>query len=242
MTLWNGMLWMGFLGGIIYGSAVWLLYPDNFRKTECGRKKEAGLLGGLALGNGGIIIVICEMEEKVQALPGENRMLYPGAEEILLGLVAGGMLAAACMDAKSCYVYNYVWWWCLLWTFLLLCLPENGQLTAGKQWRILCGISRQQAIAVALFVVLQQYLFARMYGRADSHAFSACALVSCRWRGEMLWFLIHMLLAVTLLAMVQLGKGNVTLRGRLRSPRPFVPYIIITFWWEVLCMLFLEYR
>ena len=242
MTLWNGVLWMGALGGGIYGSAVWLLHLGAFRETECGRKWETGLLGGLALGNAVIIMVIGQIEETMPVTFGESGMLYQGAEELLLGLVAGGLLAAAYMDTKSSYVYNYVWWWCLLWTVLLLCLPDNGSFAASKQWRILDGISIQQVISTVLFVILQQCLFARMYGRADSHAFSVCALVSCHWRGEMLWFLIHMLLAVTLLAIVQLAKGNITLQGRLRTPRPFVPYIIITFWWEILWMVFLWHR
>ena len=242
MTLWNGVLWMGALGGEIYGSAVWLLHLGAFRETECGRKWETGLLGGLALGNAVIIMVIGQIEETMPVTLGESRLLYLGAEELLLSLVAGGLLAAAYMDAKSSYVYNYVWWWCLLWIFLLLCLPENGQFAVSKQWRILDGIRIQQVIATVLFVILQQCLFARMYGRADSHAFSVCALVSCHWQGEMLWFLIHMLLAVTLLAIVQLAKGNVTLHGRLRTPRPFVPYIIITFWWKILWMMFLWHR
>ena len=239
MTLWNGVLWMGALGGGIYGSAVWLLHLGDFREMECGRKWEAGLLGGLALGNAVIIMVIGQIEETMPVTFGESRMLYLGAEELLLGLVAGGLLAAAYMDTKSSYVYNYVWWWCLLWTGILLGVSCGGATVTGSWERtVLTGI--RQAAAVAVFVLLQQFLFARMYGRADSHAFSVCALISCRWRGEMLWFLIHMLLAVTLLALVQLGKGNVTCRGKLRTPKPFIPYIVITFWGEMVWMLCLQ--
>ena len=169
-------------------------------------------------------------------LAGGDRYLQLGAEGILLSLLAGGLLAAACMDGENCYVYNYVWWWCLLWTGILLGVSCGGATVTGSWERtVLTGI--RQAAAVAVFVLLQQFLFARMYGRADSHAFSVCALISCRWRGEMLWFLMHMLLAVTLLALVQLGKGNVTCRGKLRTPKPFIPYIVITFWGEIVWML-----
>ena len=101
MTLWNGVLWMGALGGGIYGSAVWLLHLGAFRETECGRKWETGLLGGLALGNAVIIMVIGQIEETMPVTFGESGMLYQGAEELLLGLVAGGLLAAAYMDTKS---------------------------------------------------------------------------------------------------------------------------------------------
>ena len=163
----------------------------------------------------------------LETLAGGDRYLHLGAEGILLSLLAGGLLAAACMDGENCYVYNYVWWWCLLWTGILLGVSCGGATVTGIR----------QAAAVAVFVLLQQFLFARMYGRADSHAFSVCALISCHWRGELLWFLMHMLLAVTLLAVVQLGKGNVTCRGKLRTPKPFIPYIVITFWGEILWML-----
>lgn len=240
MALWKGILWMSFLGGMVYGSAVWLLHIGSFQGIGYCGKKESGILGSLALENAGIIVAICELERRMQIIPGENRILYTGAEEVLLGLLAGGLLAAAYMDAKSSYVYNYVWWWCLLWTFFLLCLPGNGQFAVVNHCRSLKEIDVQQVIATVLFVILQQCLFARMYGRADSHAFSVCAVASCRWRGEMLCFLLHMLSAVILLTIVQLAKGNVTLSGRLRTPEPFVPYIIITFWLEILCLLFLR--
>ena len=233
------ILWSAVLGGLIYGSAIWLLRVELSGDIERMEPGKAWLLGGLAWINAVVILVIGGVDGR---LPEENRLVILGAQEILCSLLAGGLLAAACMDAVHSYVYNYVWWWCLLWTVLLLCLPDNGSFVASKQWRILYGISIQQVISTVLFVILQQCLFARMYGRADSHAFSVCALVSCHWRGEMLWFLIHMLLAVTLLAIVQLAKGNITLQGRLRTPRPFVPYIIITFWWEILWMVFLWHR
>lgn len=239
MTILNRILWLSFLGGIAYSSAFGLLHFDISQKTWYERKKERLLLG-LAFGNAGIIIVIGEIEGRTLEICGKYSILYTRAEEVLLSLLAGGLLAAAYMDAKSCYVYNYVWWWCLPWAMLLLCLPRNGQPSDIVAGMIFKGISTRQAAAMAIFVILQQWLFARMYGRADSHAFTVCALTSCRWRGEMLWFLIHMLLAVTLLAIIQLKKGNVTWRGKLRTPEPFVPYIIITFWLEILCMLLLR--
>ena len=241
----SGVLWTVCSGMVIYGSMMWLLYlldrkKPNGKKTADTKEGKKKLHSSLALGNAIVITVICEMEEKLGVLAGGNSFWPISVERIILSLLAGGLLAAACMDAEHCYVYNYVWWWSLLWTVSLLMVSFVGQNADTGQWGITDRIGIRQAAAVALFVLLQQYLFARMYGRADSHAFSVCALAMCRWRGEMLWFLIHMLLAVSLLAVVQLSQGNVTRRGRLRIPKPFIPYIITTFWAEILWMLCLQ--
>ena len=225
MSGWEVMfriLWTGVLGGLICGSAMWLQRPAALSGDMTGGgSRPAWILVGMSYVNAVVIIVIMEMKRRI---PGENSVPVPGMEEILCSLLAGGLLAAACMDAASSYVYNYVWWWCLLWTGILLAFTAGGRVTA----------------AVPVFVILQQVLFARMYGRADCHAFSVCALAGSIWQGELLWFLIHMLSAVILLAVVQLLQGNVTRRGRLHTPKPFVPYIVVTFWAELPVMLYLQ--
>ena len=236
----SGILWILFLGTVIYGSMFWLLCLTDWEKTVHVKKGKRRVLGGIAVGNAIAVILICRMEEQMGIGAVGKQAFRMGATEILLSLLAGGLLAAACMDAENCYVYNYVWWWCLLWTGSLCGISAAGQNTAGGLWRIADQTGMRQMASVVLFVFLQQYLFARMYGRADSHAFSVCALAGCHWRGEMLWFLIHMLLALSLLAVVQLRKGNVTRRGRLRTPEPFIPYIVITFWAEIVGMLCLR--
>mgnify|MGYP003300003984 FL=1 len=155
-------------------------------------------------------------------------------------LLAGGLLSAAYMDRRNCWVYNYVWWWCLPWTGILLGLPVSEAYMEDGVCRITDRFSIQQAAAVALFVLLQQILFAQMYGRADCHAFSVCALAGCAWQGNLLWFLIHMLSALTLLAAVQFCRRNVTPDGKLRVPKPFIPYIVVTFWVQIPVMLYLQ--
>ena len=94
-------------------------------------------------------------------------------------------------------------------------------MTAGGEFH---GI-----VAVLVFVMLQQLLFSRMYGKADCHAFSVCALAECGNAVGMVGFLLQMFLSVVLLTIVQLFRGNVTPRGRLREPQPFIPYIITAF-------------
>ena len=211
------ILWSVVLGGLIYGSAIWLLRVELSGDIERMEPGKAWLLGGLAWINAVVILVIGGMDGR---LPEENRLVILGAQGILCSLLAGGLLAAACMDAVHSYVYNYVWWWCLPWTGILLGLPVSE--------------------AMALFVLLQQILFAQMYGRADCHAFSVCALAGCAWQGNLLWFLIHMLSALTLLAAVQFCRRNVTPDGKLRVPKPFIPYIVVTFWVQIPVMLYLQ--
>ena len=53
-------------------------------------------------------------------------------------LLAGGLLSAAYMDRRNCWVYNYVWWWCLPWAGILgLCFggvrkcSRNGGVSAA---------------------------------------------------------------------------------------------------------------
>lgn len=233
------LIWVIFLGTLTYGGMLGLLrYGASERAGNT--PKKIWIYWGLSLGNAAVIMMICTREWQTLQPVGQNGLTGMGAESVLLSLLAGGLLAAACMDAESCYVYNYVWWWCLLWTGILWWIPAGKQSAAGELWQTADKDRIQQAAAVLVFIALQQCLFARMYGRADSHAFSVCALISCRWRAGMPGFLIHMLLAVILLAVVQLGRGNVTLSGKLRTPKPFVPYIIITFWAEILWMFFLR--
>lgn len=231
------ILWSVALGGLIYGSTIWLLRVELSGDIERMEPGKAWLLRGLAWINAVVILVIGGMDGR---LPEENRLVIQGAQEILCSLLAGGLLAAACMDAVHSYVYNYVWWWCLPWTGILLGLPVSEAYMEDGVCRITDRFSIQQAAAVALFVLLQQILFAQMYGRADCHAFSVCALAGCAWQGNLLWFLIHMLSALTLLAAVQFCRRNVTPDGKLHVPKPFIPYIVVTFWVQIPVMLYLQ--
>ena len=128
----SGILWMLFLGTVIYGSMFWLLCLTDWEKTVHVKKGKRRVLGGIAVGNAIAVILICRMEEQMGIGAVGKQAFRMGATEILLSLLAGGLLAAACMDAENCYVYNYVWWWCLLWTGILCGVSAAGQNTAGE--------------------------------------------------------------------------------------------------------------
>ena len=57
-------------------------------------------------------------------------------------LLAGGLLSAAYMDRRNCWVYNYVWWWCLPWAGIL-------GMTAGIFWYRRCtGVCHAAAASI----------------------------------------------------------------------------------------------
>lgn len=136
---------------------------------------------------------------------------------LFLGMVAGSLLCASIMDMETHMVYDYVWW--------------AGMAAALSLLFLSGGLERSRAaLPLAVFLLLQEGLFGRFYGRADCHAFCLCAVAESAWGLGFLEYLLHMLLALLLLAAVQLLKGNVTPGGKLKESVPFVPYIQTAFW------------
>ena len=157
-------------------------------------------------------IFVCSMCTCIMAFAGTERGYY--LRVLLLGVVWGGLMAAWIMDVETHLIYNFVWYICGFAAVLLLLLSGN----VPAVWRdILC------------FILLQEILFARMYGRADCHGFCVCALTQGAYCMKMYDYLIQMLIAFILLTAVQLIRRNVTGDGRLKKPVPFLPYIVISF-------------
>lgn len=98
---------------------------------------------------------------------------------------------------------------------------------------LITGENRMDMECVAglgLFVLLQLKLFSKMYGRADCYAFCVCALAEAAAGLGIVEFLIHMLAAFCLLAVIQGIHRNIDRRGNLKQPVPFLPYITLAFW------------
>lgn len=70
------ILWSVVLGGLIYGSAIWLLRVELSGDIERMEPGKAWLLGGLAWINAVVILVIGGMDGR---LPEENRLVILGA-------------------------------------------------------------------------------------------------------------------------------------------------------------------
>lgn len=136
---------------------------------------------------------------------------------ILLSALAACMIAASVMDLESCMVYNYVWWAATVVAILLM-----GIGVREIPWELI------------LFILLQEMLFCRMYGRADCHAFSICAMAETALGMNMQAYLLHMLLAFVLLAVVQGINRNIGRNGNLKQPVAFLPYITISFYGIIL--------
>ena len=75
------ILWSVVLGGLIYGSAIWLLRVELSGDIERMKPGKAWLLGGLAWINAVVILVIGGMDGR---LPEENRLVILGAQGILV--------------------------------------------------------------------------------------------------------------------------------------------------------------
>lgn len=139
--------------------------------------------------------------------------------DVLMGGFAAGLIAAAAMDLWEQMIYRFVWWAsgaaALAALSIQFCAGETAKGTTGQ---------------LVLYIILQQTIFARFYGRADCHAFSVCALGMAALGMEFRDYLVHMALTFGALTAVQLALGNVARNGRLKRPVPLVPYIAAAFW------------
>lgn len=137
---------------------------------------------------------------------------------LALSLLAGCLMISCITDLLTFQVYNFVWW--------IGGLGVGGMLLSTKE--------HGSAAALLLFCFLQQFFFSRMYGRADCHAFCVCAAAECALGMGMLEYLVHMLLAYILLAVVQGAGRNISRKGNLKVPAAFLPYIVLSFWIHLL--------
>lgn len=147
---------------------------------------------------------------------------------ILLSIFAGCILAAAVMDWWEQMVYRFVWWAAGAAGLLLLILKA---LYIERE----CGFANLSNLLnlffpLCVFIVLQQFVFARFYGRADCHAFCVCAIMLTFMNQTFSSYLYHMAIVFVCLALVQIVRGNIKLNGRLKKPVPLVPYIAVAFW------------
>ena len=149
---------------------------------------------------------------------------------VLMCIIAACLLAAAVMDVETHMVYDYVWWigWGAAVALLCLARSEQKVATGDVVWI-------KRLIELLNFIWLQELLFARMYGRADCHAFVVCAITGSAFGMGMKEYLLLMLFAFVLLAVVQLIRGNVGRDGNLKAPVAFLPYINISCLLSLIC-------
>lgn len=145
----------------------------------------------------------------------EEHLTYKLIDGTCLGIVSGCMIFASATDVLTNKVYDFVWWTAVTAEFLLY---------------IQYPLSLWELAGLSIFLLMQELFCAKFYGRADCHAFCICAVAESIFGMDITGFLIHMILSFMLLATVQFLKGNVTDRGKLKTPVPFIPYIRLAFW------------
>lgn len=144
---------------------------------------------------------------------------------ILMAVILGCLLLACVTDLAICQVHNFVWWF--------------GGIAAGL---LLWAELKRAPVAVSnvlpeliTFCVIQIMLFSRLYGRADCYAFCVCAGTEAGLGMGMRDFLEHMLFSFFLLTVVQAFRKNISLKGNLKEPVPFLPYITAAFYLLLFC-------
>ena len=80
-------------------------------------------------------------------------------------------------------------------------------------------------ISLILFVMIQYFVFRKLYGKADTMAFSICAMYLAGLGGDTEHYLWHMIISFILMTVVQAFAGNINKRGKLCKPVPMFPYI-----------------
>ena len=146
--------------------------------------------------------------------------------EVLWGIIVLCLLFACITDCRTCTVYNFTWWISGTAAGILL-------MTGSKDFTL------GEAAELGAFVLLQLLFFSRMYGKADSYAFSVCATAEAAFGLGLKGYLIHMLAAFCLLALIQGMCRNIDKHGNLKHPVPFLPYITLAFfallWYHYTC-------
>jgi hypothetical protein len=129
--------------------------------------------------------------------------------------VSGCLIFAGATDLMMCKAYDFTWWiaGAALCVMFVLQPPTI---------RAICG--------AAVFVILQELVFAAFYGRADCYAFCICALTESIMGVGMEGFWFHMIMSYMLLTPVQFFRKNIDRHGKLIRPAPFLPYITAAFW------------
>ena len=141
---------------------------------------------------------------------------------LFLALIMGCMLLACVTDVVMYQVYDFVWWLSgaasamLLWARLWM---END---IRNGLGILFGL--------AAFWIVQFRVFGKLYGKADCYAFCVCAAAEAGLGMGPELIVSHMVFAYGTLVSIQFFCKNITLRGNLKKPVAFIPYITVGFY------------
>lgn len=150
-----------------------------------------------------------------------------GCREVFLYALAAGVLAGSlyfgCLTDISRYVvYDFCWYLSLAAMFGIW-IQRTGKIR--DLWSLM---------ELGAFFAIQQILFARLYGKADCHAFCVLAMFGSILGTGMEGFFRHMILAYGFLILHQGYRRNIAKNGTLKKPAPFLPYITAAFFVNIL--------
>lgn len=201
------MLYLGIIL-VVWNAGVYVIrkFDKPVWRTQ---QKESWLLMGCSGINAFVIALI----------PCRNGMI-----ELLMAVFGGCLLLACITDYKTCEVYQFTWW-----------IAGTAGLIILVQYLMLNEAEKPDLLMLLVYCLLQEFFFCKFYGRADCHAFAVCAMVAYGIGMDLMDCLIHMLLAFSGLALVQLFCRNINRKGNLKRPVAFLPYITIAFWINLCC-------
>jgi hypothetical protein len=119
-------------------------------------------------------------------------------------------------DILTHKVADFIWWFFAPACLLLLTVSHSSP-----------GFWDFFECLFAIFI--QEHIMCRFYGRADSHAFSCCAVFLIFSGARLEAHILHLIISLMLLSAHQMLRHNIGNRGKLISPVPFIPYISIAF-------------
>lgn len=134
-----------------------------------------------------------------------------GMEIALKYVFVIGLLYASAEDIRCQRVRRVLWWF--VGGAGMGVLLIRRECTPGILLDLFC------------FGAMQFLLFAKMYGKADCHAFLCGGILLASYGGTLREYLLHMLISIGLLGFMQLLRGNVNSKGNLKNPVAFIPYI-----------------
>ena len=142
----------------------------------------------------------------------------------------GCLFAASICDIRTHTVPDLIWWIAAAGILGLILVRYGG----GEAPSDPGAMKAAGRLLEALFIIfIQERVMSRYYGRADSHAFSCCALYLAVCGSGLEAHILHMSLSLISLTLIQLLRHNISKRGRLKHPVPFIPYISVAF---ILCV------
>lgn len=135
---------------------------------------------------------------------------------ICTGIFLGCLVFASISDIRTKEVSDMVWWVALADIIVYELLSQ-------------ASLKPQPLFESLLIIFIQEKIMSRFYGRADSHAFSCCALFWALSGKCLEIHIIHMTMSLALLTAVQLARHNIGPVWKLKIPIAFIPYISTSF-------------